>query len=202
MPNGALWMPNTKTIVVSDLHLGKSNRIARRSGALIPPYENAETLARLAQAVSALEPQTVICLGDSFDDLAGTDALAETDLATLVGLQAGRDWIWIEGNHDPGPIDLGGSHRATVVIGDLAFRHIATDATPEVSGHYHPKFGIKGAGRTRPCFIYDAHRLILPAFGAYTGGLRATHPDVRRLFAPHAIAVLTGTKAIPLPLKP
>lgn len=197
---GALWVPDHRTLVVSDLHLGKSDRIARRTGTLIPPYENRETLARLEADVNRLDPQKIICLGDSFDDLAGVDALDDTNRDTLIRLQAGRRWIWIEGNHDPGPVDLGGSHLAELIIGTVAFRHIASADGPEVSGHYHPKHGIAGAGRQRPCFIYDQARLILPAYGAYTGGLKATHPTLRALFGPNAITVLTGKRAVPLPL--
>lgn len=199
-PSGALWVPTAQTLVVSDLHLGKSDRIARRTGVLIPPYENTETLARLSNDIARLSPETVVCLGDSFDDLRGVDALDESHHATLSQMQAGRKWLWIEGNHDPGPVDLGGDHIAQHRIGAVAFRHIATAATPEVSGHYHPKYGLPGAGRQRACFIYDEHRLILPAYGAYTGGLSATHPDVRSLFGSHAIAVLTGARSLPLPL--
>ncbi len=198
-PSGALWIAAEKTLVVSDLHFGKSDRIARRGGTLIPPYENTDTLERLDADISKHSPAKVICLGDSFDDLDGVAALDDSHRATLTRLQAGRQWIWIEGNHDPGPVDVGGTHRAEVEIGNVAFRHIATPATPEVSGHYHPKLAI--TGRSRPCFVYDKTRLILPAYGTYTGGLSAQHPDLRNLFADHAIAVMTGRKAIPVPLK-
>jgi len=155
LPSGALFAPTQATLVVSDLHLGKSDRIARRTGTLIPPYENTETLHKLATDIAHTMPGTVICLGDSFDDLAGADALDDTHRATLTQLQAGRKWIWIEGNHDPGPVDLGGTHLAETMLGAIALRHIASAATPEASGHYHPKHAIKGMGRAQPCFIYD-----------------------------------------------
>jgi len=154
----------------------------------------------LSDDVARLHPQTIVCLGDSFDDLAGVNTLDAQHHATLARLQAGRTWIWIEGNHDPGPIELGGTHRTQHMIGSVAFRHIASSAVPEVSGHYHPKHGLPGTGRPRPCFIYDNTRLILPAYGAYTGGLKAMHPDLRSLFGAQAIAVLTGARSIPLPL--
>lgn len=202
LPSGALFIPDAQTLVVSDLHLGKSERIARRGGTLIPPYENTETLQKLDHDIAATRPDTVICLGDSFDDLLGAGSLDESHRATLARMQAGRRWIWIEGNHDPGPVDLGGTHLAEITLLGIAFRHIATAATPEVSGHYHPKLAIPGAGAARACFIYDTQRLILPAFGAYTGGLSALHPDLRDLFAPQSIAVLTGRKAIAVPLTP
>ncbi len=199
--SGALWLPDTATLCVSDLHLGKSDRIARRSGFLLPPYETRATLDRLAAEIDALNPRTVICLGDSFDDLAAAETLDPDDLADLGILQAGRDWIWMEGNHDSGPIALGGSHKQTHGIGGLTFRHIALPgAFGEVSGHYHPKYRVPGIGGTCPAFLYDATRLILPAFGAYTGGMRATDPVLRGLFDAQALAVLTGTRAIALPL--
>lgn len=197
---GALWLPNHRVLVVSDLHLGKSDRIARRTGTLIPPYENLETLNRLDADVKRLDPKTIICLGDSFDDLMAANALDVGNRATLGRLQEGRQWIWIEGNHDPGPVALGGTHQSQYMVGDVAFRHIASTALPEISGHYHPKHGIAGAGRRRPCFVYDSKRLILPAYGAYTGGLSATHPDLRTLFEPQAITVLTGRRTVALPL--
>jgi len=200
-PTGSLWLPARRTLVVSDLHLGKSERMARRSGTLLPPYEVTETLSRLEAEITATSPGTVICLGDSFDDAAAAAALPEDALLWLLRLQAGRDWLWVEGNHDPGPIGLGGSHHDTVTLGPLTFRHIAAPASrAEVSGHYHPKCDLPGAGRARPAFLYDDDRLILPAFGAYTGGLRATAPALQGLFPNGGIAVLTGRKALPVPM--
>jgi DNA ligase-associated metallophosphoesterase len=196
LPCGALFHPGARLLCVSDLHLGKSDRIARRSGAMLPPYETRATLDRLSAAVDQTDPRTILCLGDSFDDLAAADSLAEDDRATLLRLQAGREWVWIEGNHDPGPVDLGGSHRAALTIGALTFRHIATPGeTGEVSGHYHPKLALPGTG-ARACFLFDSRRLILPAYGAYTGGLRASDPALRGLFGPDARAILTGRRPI------
>jgi DNA ligase-associated metallophosphoesterase len=200
MPSGALWIPDAKTLCVSDLHLGKSGRIARRAGKMLPPYETTDTLARLADDIALMQPTTVICLGDSFDDLDAATELTTSAAAAIAQMQAGRTWIWIEGNHDPGPVSLGGTHLAELFRADLTFRHIATDQVNEVSGHYHPKFGIMGMGPARACFIYDKNRLILPAYGTYTGGLNTTHPVLRDLFEPTAIAVLTGKKAIALPI--
>ena len=121
----------------------------------------------------------------------------------IARLQAGRDWTWIEGNHDPGPVGLGGTHRAQMTLGPLTFRHIASDASAEVSGHYHPKARLSLRGRmlSRPCFLLDDARLILPAFGAYTGGLRCDGPELSALMAPGAQAILTGPTpcAIPMP---
>ena len=198
LPSGALYLPDHGTLCVSDLHLGKSDRIARRSGVMLPPYEVQETLERLEADITATAPSCVICLGDSFDDLVAAESLGEDMILWLTRLQAGKRWVWIEGNHDPGPIDLGGSHLGEVTIGTLTFRHIATDARAEVSGHYHPKHRV--AGRSRPAFLYDESRIIMPAYGAYTGGLASDAPVLRGLLGPKAIAVLTGRKALPVPL--
>ena len=156
LPSGALHLARRIELsCVSDLHLGKSERLARRGGALLPPYETRATLARLDAEIAAHGPATVICLGDSFDDLAALHGLDRGDRLWLIRLMAGRDWIWIEGNHDAGPLDIGGSHRATVALGPLTFRHIADPGQmAEVSGHYHPKARL--AGRCRPCFLVDA----------------------------------------------
>lgn len=198
LPSGALYLPDHDTLCVSDLHLGKSDRIARRSGTMLPPYEVQATLEKLERDIDATSPGTLICLGDSFDDLTAAMNLSDDMQIWLRRLQAGRQWIWIEGNHDPGPVDLGGTHLADIRIGTLTFRHIATTKHAEVSGHYHPKHRV--AGRSRPAFIYDRDRLILPAYGTYTGGLDSNAPDLRKFFNTQAIAVLTGTKAIAVPL--
>lgn len=202
-PSGALWLPDARALCVSDLHLGKSDRIARRLGLMLPPYEVAATLDRLSVDLDATDPAVVICLGDSFDDLSAAASLTEDDRLRLLALQAGRRWIWVAGNHDPGPIDIGGSHLADWRCGDLVFRHIARPgATAEVSGHFHPKLGLPGLGAARPCFLIDTHRAVLPAYGTYTGGLRATDPALRGLLAPRALAVLTGPRCLPVPLPP
>ncbi|SLN50862.1 ligase-associated DNA damage response endonuclease PdeM [Roseisalinus antarcticus] len=201
LPSGALHWPAQRLLCVSDLHLGKSDRIARRDGRMLPPYETQATLARLDADIAALDPAHVVCLGDSFDDLAGEASLDEGERLWITRLQAGRDWTWIEGNHDPGPLTLGGAHRAELRIETLVFRHIAQEgATGEVSGHYHPKCRLRGTGGGRPAFLMDAHRLILPAYGTYTGGLACTDPALQRLLADPALAILTGPRAVPVPL--
>ena len=200
LPSGALYWVAADMLVVSDLHLGKSERIARRGGSLLPPYETTETLLKLSTEITATRAKTVLCLGDSFDDRAAADALDAEHIETLQRLQAGRRWIWVEGNHDPGPLDLGGSHLAEHREGPLTFRHIA-ERSPEpgeISGHYHPKARIKHASRR--CFLVDDNRLILPAFGAYTGGLDWTTPVLRSLFDDKATAYLTGRKILAVPV--
>jgi uncharacterized protein len=200
-PSGALFWSERGILCVSDLHLGKSERMARRGGALLPPYETRETLARLEAEIEATGARTVICLGDSFDDAASLDGLDESDRLWLTRLIAGRDWVWIAGNHDSGPLEIAGSHRAEVRLGGLVFRHIAEPgARGEVSGHYHPKARL--AGKAWRCFLADSARLILPAFGTFTGGLWAQDPVLTGLMQPGALALLIGgtqTRAIPMP---
>ncbi len=194
--SGALWWPEAGVLAVADLHLGKAERIARRGGALLPPYETRATLERLASEIAAHQPVRVICLGDSFDDTAAADALPGEARAALAGVMAGRDWTWVGGNHDAG---LG---VEAVRLGPLVFRHIATGEAGEVSGHWHPKLrvGLGGRGVTRACFLADARHLILPAFGTYTGGLAADAAPLAALMGPGAIAVLTGRVPCAVPL--
>ncbi|MGP3697761.1 ligase-associated DNA damage response endonuclease PdeM [Rhodobacter sp. NSM] len=199
LPSGALWWPEEGLLCVADLHLGKAERLARRGGALLPPYETQATLARLDADLEATGASSVLCLGDSFDDVAAAGAMAEAERLWLLRLMAGREWIWVLGNHDPAPTDCGGSYRAEVLRAPLTFRHIAQDpAEAEISGHFHPKCAL--AGRARPCFLTDGRRLILPAYGAYTGGLWCHDPALAALMQPGALAILTGEKAIPLPM--
>ncbi len=202
--SGALWWPAERMLCVSDLHLGKSERLARRTGQYLPPYEVRETLSRLEDEIAATDAATVLCLGDSFDDLSAVNTLPEDEVLWLTRLMAGRRWIWIEGNHDPGPLDFGGTHLAELQRGPLTFRHIAAaDPVGEVSGHYHPKarLAVRGQSLTRPCFLIDGRRVILPAFGTYTGGLRSDAAELCALMAPDARAVLIGktAQAIPMP---
>jgi hypothetical protein len=200
---GALWWPARRLICVSDLHLGKSGRIARGGGPLLPPYEVAETLDRLEAEMAALAPRAVVCLGDSFDDAAASGELDPAAQARLTVLMAGRRWIWVTGNHDPGPVALPGETRAEFALGGLTFRHAARPgAAAEISGHWHPKTAVTLRGRrvSRPAFLIDGRRAILPAFGAYTGGLPVTHPELAGLMGPEARAVLTGRVMLPVPL--
>tara|TARA_R110002049_G_scaffold23781_6_gene84621 strand:- start:4325 stop:4996 length:672 start_codon:yes stop_codon:yes gene_type:complete len=201
--SGALWWPEQALLCVSDLHLGKSERIARRGGTILPPYDTRDTLTRLAADLALTHARNVICLGDSFDDLGAADALPEKERLWIIGLQAGRRWVWIEGNHDPGPVALGGSHLAELPRAPLTFRHIAQPGSRgEVSGHYHPKASISARGRsiTRPAFLYDNDRLILPAYGTYTGGLRSRSSTLTSLMRAEACAILTGPRPVAIPM--
>ena len=185
-PSGALWWGAEAALVVADLHLGKAERMARRGGALLPPYEVQATLERLAAELEATGARRLIALGDSFDDDAARDGVA----AALEGVFAGVEVLWVGGNHDPG------TAGAEAVLHGIALRHIAGDG-PDISGHYHPKLRI--AGRRVPVFLIGGGHLILPAFGTYTGGLDTDAPVLRSLI-PEGLAVLTGRTARPIPL--
>ncbi|MGX9356853.1 ligase-associated DNA damage response endonuclease PdeM [Roseobacteraceae bacterium S113] len=205
-PSGALHWPERGLLCVSDLHLGKSARAARRLGVQLPPYDVQDTLARLEAEIEAVRPETVLCLGDSFDDLQASRELGQGAREWILRLQAGRRWIWAEGNHDPGPVDLGGEHLAEFAASGLVFRHIAEpNAQAEISGHYHPKARVQTRARpvTRPCFLLDYARLILPAFGTYTGGLRSDADVLCALMGEEARAIMTGqiAFAVPMPRK-
>lgn len=184
--SGALWWPDEGTLVVADLHLEKGSSFATR-GVMLPPYDTLATLERLALAMRPRLAR-VICLGDSFHDCDGPARLAPGDATRLKDLTALCEWIWVTGNHDPAlPAELGGRCVADALrLGPLVFRHIATAApeSGEVSGHYHPKAGIVLRGRRigGPCFLHDGTRLVMPAFGAYAGGLDADAPALRALF--------------------
>lgn len=204
MPSGALWWPEEALLCVSDLHLGKSERVARRAGQSLPPYETRDTLTRLGSDLAATNARKVICLGDSFDDLTAAQSLPEDERLWIAKLQAGRRWIWIEGNHDPGPVEFTGEHLHQVMLQSLTFRHIAeTGAQGEVSGHYHPKVRLAARGRliSRPAFLVDAARLILPSYGTYTGGLSSDAASLGRIMQPKALAILTGPMptCVPMP---
>ncbi len=204
LASGALWWRDSGVLVVSDLHLGKSGRMSRRGGPILPPYETRETLARLEADLQRTAPRHLICLGDSFDDPRAAAELDRDEQTWITRLQAGREWTWIEGNHDPGPLGLGGGHRRELRIGPLVFRHIAQPgATGEVSGHFHPKLSLRIRGQTitRPCFLQDTDRVILPAYGTYTGGMSCRDPVLHGLFPGGSTAITTGktVRAFPIP---
>lgn len=208
-PSGALHWPDRALLAVGDLHLGRSERLARQGGGLLPPYETVDTLNRLEDEILALSPRLVICLGDSFDDLPSGRAIADEISARIERLAAGRRWIWIAGNHDPGPVEVPGSHLAEVGLGPIAFRHIArapgtlSPGEGEVSAHYHPKaaLSLRGTRVRRPCFLSDGARVILPAFGTFTGGLDVRHPALAELMGRDAQAILIGRGSLtPVPV--
>lgn len=197
-PSGALYWPDREWLVVSDLHLGKSERYARMGRGLLPPYETVDTLDRLEAEMMALAPKKLIFLGDSFDDDRARLALPREHSARIEQMISGVDSVWITGNHDPMASEsryLGGDVCEDLVDG-LNFRHIRGDG-PDISGHYHPVMQI--AGKRWRCFVVTHRHLILPAFGAYTGGLEigdsAFHPWARQGFA-----LLCGRQIFAAPL--
>ncbi len=197
-PSGVLWWPAEATLIVADLHLEKGTSFARQ-GLLLPPYDTRATLDRLGTAIERLRPERVVALGDSFHDTEAADRLDPADQARLAGLVAGRDWLWLAGNHDPKPGPALGGRVAfdTAWLGEVALRHEADPgaAGPELSGHYHPKASLSIHGRrlTCRCFVADRQRIILPAFGAYAGGLDVRAPALARIFPEGFTAYLIGT---------
>lgn len=190
--SGALWWPEERWLVVADLHLGKSERMARRGGALLPPYEGVETLRRLQAEVEALDPAVIVSLGDGFDDDAAAEALDPCVAEGVAALGEGRRLSWIAGNHDP----RGGDE--TLRMGDVTLRHEPQGDGPDISGHFHPVVRLAGA-RRRALLVGPSH-MILPAFGAYTGGLDAGDQAITR-WVPRGFAVACLHKALPLPLR-
>jgi hypothetical protein len=172
---GAIYWPDEGLLTVADLHLEKGSSFAAR-GVLLPPYDTAATLARLARLIARYAPRVVVALGDSFHDGAGPARIADADRAALRALQRGRDWLWIAGNHDPEPAEnVGGRYAHGLALGPLAFRHEPSANAPdgEIAGHLHPLARVAKRGRavSRRCFACDARRLVMPAFGAFAGGL-------------------------------
>jgi len=183
-PSGALAWPEEGVLVVSDLHFETGSSFARR-GFFVPPYDTGVTLAKLEAVMARHRPARVVCLGDSFHDAGGSARLSSEARARLVALAEAAEWTWISGNHDPAPPEgLPGTAADVVSIGPLTFRHEPTagPAPGEVAGHLHPAASVALPGRwvRRKAFVADATRMVMPAFGAYTGGLDVFH----RAFAP------------------
>lgn len=189
-PSGALWHPADRVMVVSDLHLEKGSSFARR-GMMLPPYDTMATLAALKTAIERLAPNRVVALGDSFHDSGAHERLTPVAISALATLQKGRDWIWIAGNHDPRPpAGLGGEAMNELALGAVVLRHEPTPgAQGEIAGHLHPVARVTtrlGSVRRR-CFASDGARIVLPAFGAYAGGLDLTHAAFAPLFTTRAV---------------
>jgi uncharacterized protein len=197
--SGALIWDDERTVIVADLHFEKASSFARR-GQPLPPYDTAATLYRLGELFARVAPRRVICLGDSFHDPVAAAAMPTVYTSRLKDLMTGRDWIWVTGNHDREiPAALGGMVRADLELGAIVFRHEATAHDgPEISGHFHPKATVETHGRsvTRPCFIYDHRRVILPAFGAFTGGLNVSDAAIAGQFAGAFRVALLGRQKL------
>lgn len=192
--SGALFWERERLLVVSDLHLEKGSSFAMR-GVLLPPYDTVATLDRLAVVIRRFDPRTVIALGDSFHDRDAHNRLCAGDRETLSGLQAGRRWIWISGNHDPAPPSgLDGLVATEWEIGGIVFRHEPTGAFGEIAGHLHPKARVATRGRSmeRRCFASDGARMVMPAFGAFAGGLSIRNGAFGRIFSTDFTAHVLG----------
>jgi hypothetical protein len=181
-PGGALFWPDRQALLVADLHLEKASWFARL-GQFLPPYDSHATLTALAAEVERTGAKRLFCLGDSFHDRFGCDRLPATARELLSSLTARLDWTWIVGNHDPGFADhCGGRLAEEVELAGIILRHEAMreDPRPEISGHFHPKLRVSLRGRSvsRRCFVLSETKLIMPAFGALTGGLDARHPEI------------------------
>jgi DNA ligase-associated metallophosphoesterase len=183
---GALYWEDEDTLLVADLHLEKGAAFAAL-GMLLPPYDTRTTLERLAKVIGAVDPLRVVALGDSFHRSHLAERLAPDDLSLLLTLQQGREWYWICGNHDPHlPTSIGGTVCATLTIRGVTLRHEPSAAQParEIAGHLHPvaRIARRGSAIRRRCFATDGHRLVMPAFGAYAGGLNVLDEAFGPLF--------------------
>lgn len=183
--------------MVADLHLEKASWFARL-GQMLPPYDSLATLTALEREIKATGIRRLYCLGDSFHDKFGCDRLSGTARILLTALTARLDWIWIVGNHDAGFVDhCGGRIEEECEVGGIVLRHEAVehDLRPEMSGHFHPKLrlNMKGRSVSRRCYVASTTKLILPAYGALTGGLDAHHPEILRKVGPGASALVPVT---------
>ena len=196
--SGALWLPVQGALLVADLHLEKGSAYASR-GQMLPPYDTRETLRRLDEEIAALSPAMVILLGDTFHDRRSEDRLAGEDAERLRGLAEGRRLVWVIGNHDAdGPRALPGEVADELALAGLTLRHEpqAGAQLGEVAGHLHPAARVvapRGTVRRR-CFITDGERMILPAFGAYAGGLNVLDRAFAGMFVRPPLAGVLGPR--------
>jgi len=195
-PAGALWWPGERALVFADLHFEKGSAFAR-SGQMLPPYDTRTTLKRMGSLIERYAPRRIIALGDSFHDRHGADRLDQSERDSLVRFGRLADWVWIAGNHDPEPPSwLGGRICAEWAIGGLVFRHEPSPAPVEgeIAGHLHPCKHVVRRGRSmrRRCFASDGSRLVMPAFGAYAGGLDVRERAVRMLFVADFVSYVLG----------
>lgn len=185
-PFGALYLPEARLLVISDLHLEKGAAFARR-GMLHPPYDTLATLKILQAVIARHDPAIVVSLGDNFHDRVGSAHLPEIFRTAIEQMARGRDWIWINGNHDPdGTTGLPGQSEDELCHAGLTFRHepSSKDPTGEIAGHLHPSATVRRRDKSvrRPCFATDGRRLVMPAFGVTTGGLDLRHRAMAGLF--------------------
>jgi DNA ligase-associated metallophosphoesterase len=148
LAEGGLYHRASKSLLLADLHLEKASSYAVR-GQMLPPYDSIETLRRVAALVERTDAAALYCLGDSFHDRGGAARLPDEALGLLGLLTARLRWTWIVGNHDRTLSDpLGGHVVAEAELQGLILRHEADpeERRPEISGHYHPKFGVLTGG--------------------------------------------------------
>lgn len=184
LPQGALFWPRRHALLIADLHLEKASWFAGH-GQMLPPYDSLATLTDLAEIVAATAAREIWCLGDSFHDEGGTVRLEGEAERRLRALTGAARFVWITGNHDPRLGDnFGGEVMAEAEVDGLVLRHEARadEHRPELSGHFHPKLRLhlRGKSVSRRCFVATPSKLILPAFGALTGGLDVRHPEIAR----------------------
>ncbi len=200
-PSGALWWAAERMLIAADLHLEKGSAYASR-GQMLPPYDTHATLTRLEDACARLKPRDVVLLGDTFHDRKAEERLADDARARLARLIAAvENWTWILGNHDPAPPQgLGGAVAEEIYLGPLVLRHEpkARPSAGEIAGHLHPaaRVSVRGRSIRRRCFVTDGERLVMPAFGAYAGGLDVFDPALRSLFAPQFHALMLGKTGV------
>jgi DNA ligase-associated metallophosphoesterase len=197
-PSGALYWPAEQTLVVADLHLEKGSYFANR-GVMLPPYDTAATLSALESVITYYQPRRVIALGDSFHDQLGGKRLSQISRDTLSSMQQGRDWVWISGNHDPERISgIGGDFAECLALGSLVFRHQPGLQENEIVGHYHPvaRISVRGRSLRRRCFAGSKHRLVMPAFGAFTGGFNIRNDIFADILGVDFLAHLLGSERL------
>jgi len=198
--SGALYVPDFAALVVADLHLEKGSSLAHR-GVHLPPYDTRQSLAQLAAVIEAVKPRQLIFLGDSFHDGAARERIDAADLAWLRNLAVRQPSVWITGNHDPDPPgDIGGRIASEVALGPITLRHSPQrlrEGELEIAGHLHPAAAIDQRGhriRCR-CFVADSRRVVMPAFGTYTGALSVMSEAFAPLFGDFHVFML-GRRAI------
>ena len=194
--SGALWLPDERTLIVADLHLEKGSSYAAR-GVFLPPYDSAATLAVLSAAILRHQPARVIALGDSFHDRWAQARLDGACRDGLAALQRGRDWLWLTGNHDPDiGTAMGGRSAAAIAIAAVTLRHEPDlqESGYEIAGHLHPAAKVRMRGRAlrRRCFAISPRRCVMPAMGAYAGGLNLRDAAFQPLFREGLSAHLLG----------
>ena len=202
LPEGGLWWETERTLVVSDLHLEKGSSFAAR-GQMLPPYDTRATLAVVEGLMQTYRPDRVISLGDSFHEPKAEARMDAGDAERVRRLTQATDWVWVEGNHDPDPpAHLGGRAAKVLRMKDIVFRHEPTGESGEIAGHLHPCAKVLSRVRAlrRRCFVTDGERLILPALGAFTGGLNILDEAYAPCFPKGGMMVFAMSREAVIPI--